>query len=187
MTPSPGDPEVAPAGAPAAEPGTADAYRAVRAHELMLNEASSALERAVVAPLLTLNGGAAVAFLTLLGALGRDAQLNVDVAVARVAIGHWMLGLLVAAVAASVSASRQASLNRAHRLMREEVEEVLFPRLAAVIAPETLAPGIRDRRRVEARDKARSAALLHRVLWMGSALAFLIGGALAMFAVGPPA
>jgi len=153
----------------------------------MLNEASSGLERAVVPPLLTLNGGAAVAFLTLLGALGEDARLNVDVAWARGAIVAWVLGLLLAAIAASASASRQASVNIAYRLMREEVEHVLFPELAAVIAPNELTSEMRAEKRADARSKAEIAACAYRVLWMTSVLAFVVGGCLAVIAVGSSA
>ena len=81
------------------EPDPSEVYIAVRAHELMLNEATAAQERTVVPPLLTLNGGAAVAFLTLLGALGEDAQFSVEVTLAAWAIGAWMVGLLLAATA----------------------------------------------------------------------------------------
>jgi hypothetical protein len=44
-------------------------YKALRAHELMLNERTSEFERAALQPLFLLNGGAVVAFLTLLGAV----------------------------------------------------------------------------------------------------------------------
>ena len=151
----------------------------------MLNEASSGLERAVVPPLLTLNGGAAVAFLTLLGALGEDARLNVDVAWARGSIASWVLGLLLAATAASASASRQASINKAFRLMREEVEDMLFPELAAVIAAGEVSSDTRAAGRADARKKAEMAALAYRLLWMTSVLAFVVGGCLAVVAVGP--
>ena len=44
-----------------------EVYKALRAHELMLNQAASAFEHAVTTRLVTLNGGAAAAFLNLTG------------------------------------------------------------------------------------------------------------------------
>ena len=38
------------------KPDPTEAYKAIRAHELMLNEAAAAQERSVIPPLLTLNG-----------------------------------------------------------------------------------------------------------------------------------
>lgn len=118
------------------EPDPTEVYKAIRAHELMLNEAAAAQERSVIPPLLTLNGGAAVAFLTLLGAVKDNASFTVDVTVARWAVAAWVVGLLLAAIAAWAAASRQASLNQAFRLMREHVEGTLFPELADVVARE---------------------------------------------------
>ncbi len=65
------------------------AYEAVRAHELMLNEAVSRFEHARLGPLIALNGGAVVAFLTLLGALlGKDRGRHPNL---------WLSGLAVGA------------------------------------------------------------------------------------------
>lgn len=104
-------------------PDPADVYQAVRAHEVMLNEATSALERAVVAPLIALNGGAAVAFLALLGALNDDALLTANLGSAKAAaVWSWAAGLLPAGVALLCASKQQSAINKAHRLMREQVE-----------------------------------------------------------------
>ncbi len=117
-------------------PDPAEVYKAVRAHELMLNEAAAAQERSIVPPLLTLNGGAAVAFLTLLGALGQDSALKVDLEWATGAVGTWMVGLLLAAAAGLAAASRQKQINKGFRLMREQVELAVFDEeLAQIVVP----------------------------------------------------
>jgi hypothetical protein len=154
----------------------------------MLNEAAAAQERSVIPPLLTLNGGAAAAFLTLLGAVGDKTSFTVDVIVAGWAVAAWVVGLLLAASAAWAAASRQASLNKAFRLMREQVETTLFPELADVVAPGTFTPTERNDARTKARDAAGHWALAYRLFWMGSALLFAIGGivALAAVVVSPP-
>lgn len=90
-----------------------EVYQAVRAHEVMLNEATSALERGVLMPLITLNGGAAAAFLTLLGALDKDARLVSQVDVAGQAILAWAAGLLLAAWQCSAHPSTSPRSTRA--------------------------------------------------------------------------
>ena len=112
----------------------------------MLNQAAAAQERSVIPPLLALNGGAAAAFLTLLGAVKTMPRSSVNVTVARWAVVAWVVGLLLAASAAWAAASRQHSLNKAFRLMREQVEGTLFPELADVVAPRTFTPKERDQR-----------------------------------------
>ncbi|MBO0691767.1 MAG: hypothetical protein J2P58_02620 [Acidimicrobiaceae bacterium] len=152
----------------------------------MLNEAAAAQERSVIPPLLTLNGGAAAAFLTLLGAVKDNASLTVDVTVARWAVAAWVVGLLLAASAAWAAASRQASLNKAFRLMREQVEGTLYPELADVVAPGALAPKEQNDARTKARNAARHWALAYKSCWMASALLFAIGGIVALVAVAVP-
>src|SRR2546422_6759237 len=78
-----------------------EVYKAVRAHELMLNEAASAFEHAVIAPLVVLNGGAVVAFLTLVGAI-KDPEpgLGPDGSWVAAATMIWAAGLVAAALAA---------------------------------------------------------------------------------------
>lgn len=128
-------------------PDPAEVYKAVRAHELMLNEAAAAQERSIVPPLLTLNGGAAVAFLTLLGALGKDtASLKVDFEWATGAVGTWMAGLLLAAAAGLAAASRQKHINKGFRLMREQVEFTVFDdELAQIVVPPRPKSALKDR------------------------------------------
>jgi hypothetical protein len=168
------------------EPDPTEVYKAIRAHELMLNEAAAAQERSVIPPLLTLNGGAAAAFLTLLGAVKDNASFTVDVTVARCAVAAWVLGLLLAAIAAWAAASRQASLNQAFRLMREHVEGTLFPELADIVAPRRCIPKERNDARTKARNAAEHWAHLYRFSWMASALLFAIGGIVALVAVVVP-
>jgi hypothetical protein len=166
------------------EPDPSEVYIAVRAHEVMLNEAAAAQERAVVPPLLTLNGGAAVAFLTLLGALGEDAPLSVDVTLAACAIGAWMFGLLLAATAQWAAAHNQSSINKGHRLVREGVEDALFPELAKLVAPVQYTPEERKAERTKARISGDHWSDAYRYLWMASAVVFVVGGILALIAVG---
>jgi hypothetical protein len=119
----------------------AEAYKAVRAHELTLNEAKAALERAVLAPLIALNGGAIVAFLTLLGALsGKNSTLNVNTTLAAVAIAAailvWASGLIFAALAVVWASREQGQINKGYRLMRELVEaKIVAPDVAQIIVP----------------------------------------------------
>ncbi len=103
------------------------AYEAVRAHELMLNEAVSRFEHARLAPLVALNGGAVVAFLTLLGALlGKESGRRPDLWLSGFAAGAWVVGLVAAALAISSAANSQAAISATHRLLREELEDVLM-------------------------------------------------------------
>jgi hypothetical protein len=168
------------------EPDPTEVYKAIRAHELMLNEAAAAQERSVIPPLLALNGGAAAAFLTLLGAVKDNASFTVNVTVARWAVAAWVVGLLLAASAAWAAASRQHSLNKAFRLMREQVEGTLFPELADVVTPRTFTPKERNDARTKARNAAGHWALAYRFSWMASALLFAIGGIVALVAVVVP-
>lgn len=154
-------------------------YTAVRAHEVMLNEATAAQERSVIPPLLTLNGGAAAAFLTLLGAKG---SLSFDLRWARLAIVAWMVGLLLAAFAGWAAASRQTLTSKAHRLMREQVEADLFGELAEVVALPEPKEG-RDKARANAREAGRRRAVAYKGLWLASAGVFVAGGIVAMLAV----
>lgn len=101
-------------------------YKAVRAHEVMLNQAASAFEHAVYTRLAALNGGAAAAFVTLLGTQIKSTggQL-VSIAPAVIAVAAWLLGLLAASLAAVFGFGRQRAINHGYRLMREEVERML--------------------------------------------------------------
>jgi hypothetical protein len=103
------------------------AYQAVRAHELMLNEAVSRFEHARLAPLIALNGGAVVAFLTLLGVLlGKDSGRHPNLWVSGLAVGAWVFGLVAAALATTAATGQQRATSAAHRLLREQLEDALL-------------------------------------------------------------
>lgn len=169
------------------KPDESELYQAIRAHEVMLNEAAAAQERSVLAPLLTLNGGAAIAFLTLMGA---KASLGFDLEWARGAVAAWMFGLLLAAAAGWAGSRNQKSINLAYRLMRERVELRLFPELGAIVAlpapdePEGASPDHqRAVARKTARDKAGRWGDAFMALCLTSAAAFVLGGVFATLAV----
>jgi hypothetical protein len=93
----------------------------------MLNEATSAYEHAVVAPLIVINGGAAIAYLTLLGARSKaDAGLIVPVGWAVAALACWGLGLATAQVMISFGLAEQRTWSKMHRLKRQRVEQHLL-------------------------------------------------------------
>lgn len=103
------------------------AYEAVRAHELMLNESVSRFEHARLAPLITLNGAAVIAFLTLLGALlGKASGRRPDLLLSGLAVGAWVVGLVAAALAIAAAARQQTAISAAHRLLREALEAALI-------------------------------------------------------------
>ena len=154
-------------------------YRSVPTHEVVLNEATAAQERAVHAPLLTLNGGAAAAFVTLLGAKG---PVSLHLAWASAAVVAWMVGLLLASGAGWAAAKRQSRINKAHRLLREELELALFPGLAdLVVVPESTEG--RASERGKARKEADRWASRHTALWLLSTVVFGVGAVLALVAV----
>jgi hypothetical protein len=101
-----------------------EAYRAVRSHEVMLNQATSAFEHAVLVPLTALNGGAIVALLTLAGAVADRNPLPARWVVA--ASAAWAFGLIAAALATSCAFRQQRAINAAHRALRERVEQLVF-------------------------------------------------------------
>jgi len=104
-------------------------YQAVRAHEVMLNQAASAFEHAVYTRLAVLNGGAAAAFVTLLGTLlksdGKETVQPVNRPLAATAVGLWLLGLFVASIATMHGYRRQRVTNIRYRYKREDVERVI--------------------------------------------------------------
>ena len=146
----------------------AEAYKAVRAHELTLNEAKAALERAVLAPLIALNGGAIVAFLTLLGALsGKNSTLNFNTTLAAVAIAAailvWASGLIFAAWAVVWASRQQGQINKGYRLMRELVEaKIVAPDVAQIIAPPARDSEQTDEERWQTRASGKRAMKLAR-------------------------
>jgi hypothetical protein len=151
------------AGSPVAD-ARLDAYAAVRAHELMLNEATSKLEHAELAPLIVLNGGALVAFLTLVGALlGKDSGWRPELAFAGIAIVAWGFGLVAAAFASHYTLKQQAKISAAHRMMREGIEHAVysedFANLLAGPTPDETEP-------LRARDIVTSMRAI--VTWLGA-------------------
>lgn len=106
-------------------PGKSDiaVYEAVRAHELMLNQATGAFEHAVLAPLYLLNGGGAIALLTLAGAAsGDEPSLSVHTGVALVAVAFWVAGLLAAVAATWWGYRVQRGFAIAGRWRRQRIE-----------------------------------------------------------------
>ena len=113
-------------------------YRAVRAHELELNRAAVNFEHVILAPLFLLNGGAIVAFLTLLGATSQtNSELSLSTSSARWACVCWAGGLLAGVLATFFGFQSQRRYTRVERLRRQEVERMLLPqgsRLAQIVA-----------------------------------------------------
>jgi hypothetical protein len=106
-------------------------YQGQREHELELNRATAAYEHAIVSPLFLLNGGAVVAFLTLLGtATKKESTLSMDIAVATLAVFVWALSLLVAAAEVRAGYESQQRFTRAVRTRRQLMEHALPSRSA---------------------------------------------------------
>jgi hypothetical protein len=154
-----------------------EAYRAVRSHEVMLNQATSAFEHAVLVPLTALNGGAIVALLTLAGAVADKSPLPAGWLVG--ASMAWALGLIAAALAASCAFRQQRAINAAHRALRERVEQLVFSTdpdlLKALSGPKV----DREQKRMEAEKYGR---WFLRAWWI-SIGCFVLGAAFASFAV----
>ena len=119
-------------------------YKAMRAHELMLNQATSTYEHATVAPLILVNGGAAVAYLTLAGALSRNGGVLVlPASWAVTAVVCWGLGLILAQLMVGFGLKEQRSWARRERMNRQRVEWTLlnnFETLRVIVAPEDVGP-----------------------------------------------
>jgi hypothetical protein len=119
-----------------------EVYKALRGHEIMLNQATAAFEHAAIAPLLLINGGGAVAFLTLMGAVAdkksKSGGVSIDTSWAVVATAAWAIGLVSAACAASLGYRAQRGFSKAHRLRRDAAEQRLLgaSRLADVVRPD---------------------------------------------------
>jgi hypothetical protein len=179
------------------------AYKAVRTHELMLNEAVARFEHARLTPLIALNGGALIAFLTLIGALlGKNSGGHPNLWLSGFASGAWVVGLVAAELAITWSGIAQKRISASHRLGREGLEDELMgdDRLAMLLrgpVPET--DGSRTvedwpeekAARVEERKNVRKA--LHsdrdkyegrfKWCWRSSVFLFLVGAGLALAAV----
>ena len=154
-----------------------EAYRAVRSHEVMLNQATSAFEHAVLVPLTALNGGAIVALVTLAGAVADKSPLPAGWLVG--ASTAWALGLIAAALAASYAFQRQRAINAAHRALRERVEQIVFstePELRKALS----GPRVdREQKRIDAEKYRRQ---FMRAWWI-SIGCFVLGAACASLAV----
>ncbi|MGH1488064.1 MAG: hypothetical protein ACRBK7_01515 [Acidimicrobiales bacterium] len=157
--------------------GKIEIYKAVRAHELELNKAVAAFEHAVLAPLYLLNGGGAVAFLTLIGAAsGEGSSLQVDVRWSAGAISAWTLGLLAAAVTTYWFFQAQRGFAAGERIRRQEIESLVNEEAAKLVAAPTATA---ERLAEDARD---SQARAEQSLWASVGL-FIVGTALAAIAV----
>lgn len=106
-------------------------YEAQRAHELELNRATAAFEHAVLSPLFLLNGGAAVAFLTLLGAASaNDSTLAVNPWAAGLAASTWSAGLVAATWAARAGYESQRAFTQSVKQRRRLIEYALVKQAA---------------------------------------------------------
>jgi hypothetical protein len=112
-------------------------YKALRAHELMLNQATAAFERAALQPLFLLNGGAVAAFLALLGSTFVKQFSTINLVSVRMAVLGWCFGLLLAAVATIFGYLSQRRFSMWGRSQREKVEagivEVTLPNMSDII------------------------------------------------------
>jgi hypothetical protein len=121
-----------------------EVYKAIRSHEIMLNQATSTYEHATVAPLILVNGGAAVAYLTLAGALSRNGSgLALPAVWAVTAIASWGFGLIFAQLMVGYGLKEQRSWARRERMNRQRYEWVLLENLQdlrAIVAPNDVAP-----------------------------------------------
>jgi len=96
-------------------------YVGLRNHELELNRATAAFEHAALKPLTLLNGGATVAFLTLLGAVWKEGNAP-SIEWVGAAIGSWCLGLVLAAVATAFGYFSQRAFTRRVKRQRQAEE-----------------------------------------------------------------
>jgi hypothetical protein len=164
---------------------SAPLYDAVRAHEVMLNQATSAFEHAVITRLTLLNGGAATAFLTLLGAISaKDSQLRVNSFWAGTAVLAWIVGLIAAAGATSYGLGIQQATNLGYRLMRQQLERKLFePDIADIVkAPDEDTADPAAKRIALRKECGRLACSLTNALRV-SIVFFVVGVGLAAIAV----
>ena len=157
-----------------------EAYNAVRAHELMLNQATAAFEHAAIAPLLLINGGGAVAFLTLLGATAdKDAELRITLGWAVGGIAAWSAGLIVTAGAATFGLLNQRAFSKAHRLRREVAEQTLLGEtpMGGALRPDGYSREEWDKTRRQERDRADAFGKKYGVtLWVS--IACFVAGAM---------
>ncbi|MGC5173273.1 hypothetical protein ACLQ2Q_21745 [Microbacterium sp. DT81.1] len=155
-------------------------YQTQRAHEVELNRATAAFEHAMVSPLFLLNGGAAVAFLTLLGAASaEDSNLNIRVELAVLAVVAWTGGLILGAVAVRAGYLAQQKLTEAVKLRREKYERVL-------LRDSPLLPELRKAESKEP-ETAKTEGEAHQARWRDAfwlaLILFIIGVVFAVVAV----
>ncbi len=159
-------------------------YQAQRAHELELNRATSSFEHAMVSPLLLLNGGAVVAFLTLLGATStKPSDFDLDRGFAVAAVVAWVLGLVAATLSVHAGYAAQQSFSKAARLRRERIERSLLtdsPLRAALRRPSSDKPE-------DAADRGRALQARWRAMFWASLASFLTGVGFATAAALVPA
>jgi hypothetical protein len=160
-------------------------YKAERAHELMLNQATSAFEHAAIAPLILLNGGGAVAFMTLLGAVSDPkARFSASIGWAVGAALTWAIGLVLAALAASFGLVSQRAFSKKHRIERQQLERLLLTTSPALQVVAGLEPhwGWESASKDAFKRALRFQRLYETSLW-ASIGAFVIGVALAATSV----
>jgi hypothetical protein len=110
-----------------ASSGDLAVYEAQRAHELELNKATAAFEHAIVSALFLLNGGAVVAFLTLLGAASaNESNLHVELDLAICALSSWAVALVGAAAGAYLGYRSQQEFTRSVSYRRQFMEHALL-------------------------------------------------------------
>ena len=97
-------------------------YKLQREHEIELNKATLTYELELAKLLVLLNGGAAGAFLTLIGTVWKEGRHPSLVWLA-VAILSWLIGLLVAALTIHKAYEIQRDYSTAYRL-RRQLEEL---------------------------------------------------------------
>jgi hypothetical protein len=97
-------------------------YKLQRQHELELNKATLAYELELAKLLVLLNGGAAGAFLTLLGAVWKDASPHPSLTWTAAAIVSWLIGLFVAFLTIHQAYEIQRGYSKAYRLRRQGEE-----------------------------------------------------------------
>jgi hypothetical protein len=170
---------------PPAPDSSIEVYKAIRAHELMLNQATSQFEHAAAAPLVLLNGGAAVAYLTLLGAVSdpQTSKLALAAPWAVTALVAWALGLITAQAAVTFGLASQRAYSKAQRMKREDVERHLLehqPALLGVIALRPPDPCAREKERNRGKRNANRLDAARLI----SSVCFLAGVVFAAVSIG---
>jgi hypothetical protein len=151
----------------------------------MLNQATSAFEHAAISPLLFLNGGGAVAFLTLLGAVSDPkARFSASIGWAVAAACAWAIGLVLGTLAASFGLVSQRAFAKKDRIERQQLERLILkdPAVVQVVAGQEPAGGWK-KDSDKARDRARRYQRLYELSRWASIVGFVIGVACAAISV----